>query len=170
MSDARQTGRHAVRSVVHMFNITAMDASTADRLRAAALVVRIADESPGYPCRQCLRDADVGEELVLVSYDPFEGFGEHSPYRSASPVFLHRDDCSTRLDTAAVPEQLARRRLSLRTFDADAMMLDGRVVDGAELGAALDELLSVGSVDRIHVHNAGPGCFAAIATATPGQV
>ena len=83
-----------------MFTISPIDARTADRLRAAATVVRVADESPGYPCRQCLRDAEVGEELVLVSYDPFEGFGEHSPYRSASPIFLHRDDCGGRLDTA----------------------------------------------------------------------
>lgn len=148
-----------------MFTISAMDAITADRLRATATVVRVADESPGYPCRQCLRDADVGEELVLVSYDPFEGFGEHSPYRSASPVFLHRHDCGARLDAARLPDQLTRRRLSLRAFDTDAMMLDGRVVDGADLGPALDELLSVAGVDRIHVHNAGPGCFAAVATA-----
>lgn len=151
-----------------MFTITPIDARTADRLRAAAVVVRIADESPGYPCRQCLRDAAVGEELVLVSYDPFEGYGEHSPYRSASPIFLHRDDCSARIDPAAVPDQLRRRRLSLRAFDTEAMMLDGRVVDGVDLGAALDELLSDASVDRIHVHNAGPGCFAAVVTAVPG--
>ena len=32
---------------------------------------RVADESPGYPCRQCLRDADVGEELVVFAWaDP----------------------------------------------------------------------------------------------------
>jgi hypothetical protein len=150
-----------------MFTISPIDARTADRLRATSSVVRIADESRGYPCRQCLRDADVGEELVLVSYDPFEGFGEHSPYRSASPVFLHRRDCSARLDIARLPDQLTRRRLSLRAFDTDAMMLDGRVVEGADLAAALDDLLSVDGVDRVHVHNAGPGCFAAIAIAMP---
>ncbi len=150
-----------------MFSIAPIEATTATRLRATATIMRVADESPGYPCRQCLRDAELGEELVLVSYDPFEGFGEHSPYRSASPVFLHRHDCRQRLDTARLPDQLTHRRLSLRAFDVEAMMLDGRVVDGADLAAALDELLSVDGVDRIHVHNAGPGCFAAIATATP---
>jgi Protein of unknown function (DUF1203) len=151
-----------------MFTITPIDARTADRLRAAAVVVRIADESPGYPCRQCLRDAEVGDELVLVSHDPFEDFGGQSPYRGASPIFLHRDDCSLRVDPATVPDQLSRRRLSLRAFDTEAMMLDGRVVDGADLGAVLDELLAVDEVERIHVHNAGPGCFAAVVTAVPG--
>lgn len=150
-----------------MFTISPIDARTADRLRAAASVVSVADESPGYPCRQCLRDAEVGEELVLVSYDPFEGFGEHSPYRSASPIFLHRHDCSGGLDAATLPDQLTRRRLSLRAFDNDAMMLDGRVVDGADLAGALDELLRFEGVDRVHVHNAGRGCFAAVATSVP---
>ena len=102
-----------------------------------------------------------------MSYDPFEGFGEHSPYRSASPIFLHRHDCSGRLDAARLPDQLTRRRLSLRAFDTEAMMLDGRVVDGSDLAAALDELLRVDGVDRVHVHNAGPGCFAAVATTAP---
>jgi hypothetical protein len=161
MSDARQTHAGSFRSVVGMFTISPLDADTADRLRATATIVRVADEAPGYPCRQCLRDADLGEELVLVSYDPFDEFGDGSPYRSASPVFLHRHDCSGRLDRSSVPDQLTRRRLSVRAFDAEAMMLDGRVVDGADLGATIDELFATDGVERLHVHNAGRGCFAA---------
>jgi Protein of unknown function (DUF1203) len=143
-----------------MFTIEAVPAHVAERLRAGATVVRVADESPGYPCRQCLRDAELNEELVLVSYDPFD---TNSPYRCPGPIFLHREDCGDRLDPSAVPDQLARRRLSLRTFDGAAMMLDGRVVDGADLAAALDQLLVLPGADRVHIHNAGPGCFAATA-------
>lgn len=146
-----------------MFTIEALPADVAARLRADATVVRVADESPGYPCRQCMRDAEVGEEMVLVSYDPFAGFVDDSPYRSASPIFLHRDDCSDRRDPDTVPTQLARRRLSVRTFDGAAMMLDGRVVDGTELAATLGELLAMPGAVRTHIHNAGPGCFAAVA-------
>ena len=146
-----------------MFTIEAVPAAVADRLRAGATVVRVADESPGYPCRQCLRDAEVGEELVLVSYDPFDA---DSPYRSAGPIFLHRHDCRERLDPSAVPAQLTRRRLSVRTFDRAAMMLDGRVVDGADLAATLDAVLGLPGAERAHIHNAGPGCFAAIAVPT----
>ena len=143
------------------FTISPIDADTAGRLRASATVVRVADATPGYPCRQCLRDADVGEELVLVSYDPFEGFGERSPYRSASPVFLHRHDCSDQLDRSRIPDQLARRHLSVRAFDSGAMMLDGKVIDGADLAATISALFAIDGVARVHVHNAGPGCFAA---------
>lgn len=143
-----------------MSTIEAIPSEIAARLRADATVVRVVDASPGYPCRQCLRDAEVGDEVVLVSYDPFD---TDTPYRSASPIFLHRDDCSDRVDTAMVPDQLARRRLSVRTFDDAAMMLDGRVVDGAELAETLEELFAIPGAERVHIHNAGPGCFAAVA-------
>lgn len=147
------------------FTITPLDRETADRLRAAATVMRVADDA-GYPCRQCLRDADIGDELVLVAHDPFAGFGdESSPYRCTSPIYLHRDDCSDRRDGSAVPDQLARRGLSLRTYDAAAMMLDGRVVEGADLADALAEILALPGAERVHIHNAGAGCFAALATA-----
>lgn len=145
------------------FRITPLPAADAARLRREATVVRVADESPGYPCRACLRDAALGDELVLVSYDPFAGWeaATTSPYHSAGPVYLHHRDCSADVDPARLPVQLTSRRLSLRAYDAAAMMLDGRVIDGTDLSGALDELSALPGVDRIHVHNAGPGCFAA---------
>jgi hypothetical protein len=145
------------------FRIAPLPAAEADRLRRGATIVRVADESPGYPCRACLRDAAIGDELVLVSYDPFAGWtaAEGSPYHSAGPIFLHRSDCSGDVDPSPLPDQLTRRRLSVRAYDSTAMMLDGRVTDGAELSNALVELSALPGVDRIHVHNAGPGCFAA---------
>jgi hypothetical protein len=146
-----------------MFTIEALPADVAARLRADATIVRVADKSPGFPCRQCLRDAEVGEELVLVAYDPFDGLGDDSPYRAPGAIFLHRDDCSAELDRSTVPDQLVRRQLSLRTFDAAAMMLDGRVVEGHDLADALDEVLGLPGAERAHIHNAGAGCFAAVA-------
>jgi hypothetical protein len=145
------------------FRILPLPAADADRLRRDATIVRLADESPGFPCRACLCDAAIGDELVLVSYDPFAGWdaATTSPYHSAGPVYLHRRDCSSDLDAAPLPAQLTSRRLSVRAYDAAAMMLDGRVVHGSELSTALDELSTLPGVDRIHVHNAGAGCFAA---------
>ncbi len=139
--------------------------ATAARLREGAVHRLVADTSPGYPCRQCLRDAEVGDELVLVSHDPFEA---DSPYRAASPIFLHATPCTPAVDDGVVPEQLAQRQLSVRGFDADAMLVDARLVDGAALAAALEEVFALPAVDVVHVHNAGAGCFAARATRAPG--
>lgn len=147
------------------FEIRPLPADVADRLRSIATVVQTADATPGFPCRQCLRDAEVGDEVVLVSFDPFDGWpaAEASPYRSASPIYLHRRDCSARLDPNPIPRQLAERRLSVRAFDAAAMMSGAELVDGGDLSATLTRLLADPAVHRVHVHNAGAGCFAASA-------
>jgi hypothetical protein len=112
--------------------VTGIDSSVADELRARGGINYVADEQPGFPCRQCLRDAEIGDEMILVSHDPFTGW---SPYRSASPIFLHRWPCAPSPDDAQLPEQLTRRRLSVRAFDMSEMMLDAALIDGADLGA-----------------------------------
>lgn len=150
------------------FRIVPLPADHAAGLRDAASPadLRVADESPGYPCRRCLRDASIGDELILVAYDQFGRHGpglDRSPYVGAGPVFIHRHDCGDDIDPDEVPVQLTRRQLSVRAFDGGAMMLDGRVVDGRELRTVLDELGSRPDVSWVHVHNAGPGCFAAAA-------
>lgn len=137
--------------------LAGIDPADADRLRAAGGIGYIADEQPGFPCRQCLRDAEIGDEMILVSYDPFAA---SSPYRSASPIFLHRHPC-TPADTTDVPEQLTRRTLSVRGFDAAEMMLDAALVDGSDLPATIDRLLDNPGIDHLHIHNEPRGCWAA---------
>ncbi|MCU1395448.1 MAG: hypothetical protein JWM34_3876 [Ilumatobacteraceae bacterium] len=134
-----------------------IDADTADALRARGGVAYTADSFPGYPCRQCLRDADIGDELLLVSHDPFT---LDSPYRSASPIFLHRDACTPDDSTGELPEQLTRRQLSVRSFDDEAMMIDAAVIDGTDLDATICRFFDDPASARIHVHNASRGCWA----------
>ena len=130
--------------------------SEADRLRKAGGDIYIADSVPGYPCRQCLCDAEIGEELILVSYDPFL---TESPYRSASPIFLHRSSCEP-AGGAELPLQLTRRQLSVRSFDAAEVMIDAEVIDGAGLDAALNRFFGSDETARVRIHNAGRGCWA----------
>ena len=137
--------------------ISGLDPSTADELRVRGGIGYGTDEHPGFPCRQCLRDAEIGEAMILVSHDPFTAT---SPYRSASPIFLHRLPC-TPDDSAELPEQLAVRRLSVRAFDASAMMLDAALIDGRQLPTTIEQLLANPAVDHLHVHNEPRGCFAA---------
>ena len=143
------------------FTLVAIDPQVADRLRAAGGEIYVADAKPSYPCRQCLLDAEIGEELILVSYDPFEESGSASPYRSASPIFLHREPCTPYRPEPSLPEQLTCRTLSVRAFDADEMMLDAAIIEGASLAETIDALLGNTEVHHLHVHNASRGCFAA---------
>ncbi len=110
------------------------------------------------PCRRCLRNAEEGEPLVLAPYDPFT---VRSPYAGEGPVFVHADGCepfSARL--GAVSEQVAGRLLSFRAYDGDAMLTDTRVRPGERFAETVAELLGSGEAAFLHVHFAGPGCFA----------
>lgn len=142
----------------HPFAVVGLDPTEADRLRRVGGPSYIADSHPGYPCRQCLRDAQVGEELILVSHDPFD---TTSPYRSASPIFLHRQACTPDGDATILPTQLTSRLLSVRGFDDAAMMLDAAVIDGVELDATVQRMFGDDAIEVLHVHNAVRGCFAA---------
>ena len=140
------------------FRITPIEPSVADTLRARGGPVHVADQKPGYPCRRCLRDAEVGEEVVLVSHDPFL---TDSPYRSASPIFLHRYSCDPPAESDELPFQLTGRQLSVRSFDRAEMMIDAAVIDGHDLRDTIERFFRAEAAHRIDVHNATRGCWAA---------
>ncbi|OHV35307.1 MULTISPECIES: DUF1203 domain-containing protein [Pseudofrankia] len=146
-------------AITTAYRLRPIDPDDADRLRAEHpdAPVYAVDAHPGYPCRQCLRDAAVGEEVILVSHDPFTA---DSPYRSASPIFLHRAPCEPPSDLHALPAQLAGRQLSVRAFDGDAVMIDAAVIAGTDLPGTLDRFFALEACDHVHVHNASRGCWA----------
>ena len=110
------------------------------------------------PCRRCLRDSEAGEALVLAAYDPFS---VRSPYAGEGPVFVHAGGCEPFASApGAVSEQVDGRVLSLRAYDAEAMMTSAEVLGGERFADRASELLDDASVAFLHVHFAGPGCFA----------
>jgi hypothetical protein len=60
-----------------------------------------------------------------------------------------------------VPETLAKRPLSLRLYDRRNMMIDGRVIDGAELADHLTRAFDNPALDHVHIHFAPRGCYLA---------
>lgn len=115
----------------------------------------VADEPNSYPCRRCLQDADPGEAMLLLGYDPFLGA---SPYAGRGPIYVHERDCAP-FEGDAIPAQLTRRLLSVRAYDERHMLVDAEVIEGSVLGDAAKRLLD--GAAYLHVHNARPGCFAA---------
>lgn len=116
------------------------------------------DEPNSYPCRRCLTDAEVGEQALLISYDPFLA---DSVYRGEGPIFIHAENCKAFGGEPAVPEQLRSRLLSLRAYDGHQMMSASEVIEGRDLEVTVDRLFADETVAFIHAHNARPGCFAA---------
>lgn len=116
----------------------------------------IADEQPGFPDRIEMRDASVGEKLLLLNHvcQPAE-----TPYRASHAIFI-REGAETAYDRADdVPEVMRTRLLSLRAYDAEGMMLDADVVDGKGIEPVIATLFASHRVAYIHAHNAKRGCY-----------
>jgi hypothetical protein len=129
-----------------------------DALAAHGAVRMTATAKTGYPCRVTLEDAEPGESLLLLNY---EHLPEETPYRSRHAIFVREGAGDAAEFTGAVPEQLAIRLLSVQAYDAQHMMTDADVVEGAELEPLIARFLADPAVDYLHVHNARRGCFAA---------
>jgi hypothetical protein len=119
----------------------------------------IADEKPGFPCRVTLADAEPGESLLLLNYHHLAE--ESSPYRAKGPIFVRETAKTGRVVVDAVPDYLARRLLSIRAYDKEAIMLEADVVDGSELTPMIDKMFAIDGVDYLHAHFARRGCYAA---------
>ncbi len=118
----------------------------------------IAANKPGFPCRVSLGDADPGERVLLVNY---EHQPVHSPYRAKGPIFV-RENAVSAYDASDVPPVLRTRLLSLRAYDADGMIVEADVVDGAETETLLARLFARPDTAYVHIHYAKRGCFAAL--------
>jgi hypothetical protein len=127
-------------------------------LAAQEIVRRTADaREPGYPCRVSLTDSRAGDTLLLVNY---EHHPVASPYRMRFAVYVRAGE--ERYDRVGeVPEQLRKRQLAVRAFDANAMMVGWELSDGRELEGAIERLFGRPEAAYLHVHYAAPGCYAA---------
>lgn len=131
-------------------------ALTDKELAAQGAIRRLADGS-GFPCRISLTDAEPGQPLLLVNY---EHHPVASPYRMRFAVYVREGE--THFDRVnEVPEQLRRRFLAVRAFDANAMMVGYELAEGRALEAAIRRQLADPRAAYLHLHFAAPGCYAA---------
>jgi hypothetical protein len=129
-----------------------------EALKTHGAMRRIADaREPGYPCRVSLTDSNPGDELILVNYEHHQ---VASPYRMRFAIYVRRGD-ETFNATDEVPEQLRKRTLAVRAFDADGMMVGHELTGGDKLEAAIAKLFADPHAGYLHIHFASPGCYAA---------
>lgn len=150
------------------FQISALDprqfshlfGQSADALANQGIQRMVLESNPGYPCRVSLRDADVGETVLLLNYEhqPVPG-----PYRSSHAIFVQEHAEQAMPKKNEVPQVFRNRLLSLRSFDASGTMVDADVVDGDRLETLIEHLLENESAEYAHIHNARRGCYAGLA-------
>jgi hypothetical protein len=119
----------------------------------------VAHESPGFPDRIEMRDARVGESLILVNH---EHLPVATPYRSSHAVFVLEGAQETYDRIDDIPEVLSRRLLSLRGFSKDGMLLHADVLEGKTLRHAISAFFDKPGIAYLHAHNARQGCYAGL--------
>ena len=148
----------------HPFRIVALPAEPFAPLFGlddAALAARgmrrcVADHPLKYPCRVSLRNAAVGEEVLLLS---FEHHATASPYRASGPIFVRRGAVSADFAVDEVPAQFRPKRLSVRAYDRDGDLIHADVTSGDALEACVAAMLEIPAVAALHLHHAGHGCY-----------
>lgn len=114
------------------------------------------DEKPGFPCRVSLADAEVGEEVLLVHFTHHD---VDSPYRASGPIFVRMHAATARPAVNEVPAMLRSRLLSIRGYDAAAMLITSEIGEGRDLEEHIERAFLDPRVEYLHLHNARPGCY-----------
>ena len=118
----------------------------------------VVDTKPGYPDRIEVRDAELGEAVILLNYI-------HQPadnaYHASHAIFV-REGAETAYDrTNEIPDAMRLRQMSLRAFDADHLMVDADLATGHEIADVIERLFADPRGSYIHAHYAKRGCYAA---------
>jgi len=116
----------------------------------------------GEPCRDVLRRATAGEELILASFTPFSKAG---PYKEYGPIFVlaHAADAVIRRDAlpqAGGPTDYLREQFVIRAYSADEEILDAALVKAPELATNVDRFFASPETAFLHVRFPTYGCFA----------
>jgi hypothetical protein len=151
-----------------MFRLTGLDPTPFEslfalsdaQLRERGIQRRRADAAFGYPCRVSLEDALEGEQMLLL---PWRHHDVDSPYQASGPIYVRRGARRAQPPPGHVPDYVRRRLISLRAYDAAALMVTAEVTEGAGVAARLAELFRDERVGYVHLHNARPGCYSCAA-------
>ncbi len=128
-------------------------------LQAKGVLRCQADACPGYPDRVEMRDAAIGEPMLLLNHthQPAD-----TPFRASHAIYV-REGADRAYDARdEVPAVLRVRLISLRGFDSAHMMVQAGAVDGAALTELVEQMFAYPTVAYLHAHYAKPGCFAAL--------
>jgi len=128
-----------------------------EELSARGVQLVTVDAAPGYPCRVSLADAEIGEQVFLLTF-PFHDTS--SPYRATGPIFVRPGVEVAEIPPGEIPDELlAPRDLSLRAYDDTGTLIGASLTPGTEAREALLRLIEESRPQYVHIHNAATGCY-----------
>ena len=126
------------------------------QLAGSGIRVIQVDAKPGFPCRVCLCDAEIGESVLALCH---VHHATDSPYRASGPIFIRYAATPSTPAINEVPAMLRHRSLSLRGYDRNALMVHADTAPGERIGAHIAQAFNDTRVAYLHIHNAAAGCY-----------
>lgn len=112
----------------------------------------------GEPCRDVLRRARPGEELILASFSPFTAAG---PYHEYGPVYILANPSEEQIARDGFPRDgYFRERLVLRAYSHEESIVDAAMITADEAEETAARFLSQENVAFVHARFPVYGCFA----------
>src|SRR5882762_6103055 len=107
----------------------------------------------GEPCRDVLRRAKAGEELILASFTPFSKPG---PYKEYGPIFVLADDTGEatrreRLPPAGSEHDYLREQFVIRAYSDAEEILDAEMVKAPDIGTTVGRFFDRADTAFLHV-------------------
>ncbi|MGH9365251.1 MAG: DUF1203 domain-containing protein [Thermoanaerobaculia bacterium] len=118
------------------------------------------------PCRDVLRRAAPGEQLILASFSPFVAEG---PYHEYGPVFVLANPSGETVRRDVLPlhpapgssmEPYLREQFVLRAYSKDESIVGAEMVTAETVSEVLDRFLGSPEVAFVHARFPLYGCFA----------
>lgn len=123
--------------------------------------VRYVTAAGGEPCRDVLRRARPGEELILASHSPFSKPG---PYREFGPIFVLAKESGEEVRRdglqAGSETDYLRGQFVIRAYSAEESIVDAALVDAAGAQDVVERFFARGDVAFLHARFPAYGCFA----------
>src|SRR5678815_3257301 len=102
---------------MHAFRLVGLDPAEFEplfelpdgELAKLGAVRRVADSTPGFPCRISLEDARAGDELLLL---PYVHQPAASPYHASGPIYVRRGSRQRIMPAGEVPDYVRTRLMS----------------------------------------------------------
>jgi hypothetical protein len=133
-------------------------AATARRMAASGApdhAMVVANSPDGFPCRHCLRYAQLGERMILF---PYAAIPAGHPYSESGPIFVHAEPCERYGTTDEFPANLRQGRV-MRAYNSNYDMIDAEVVNGSEPEAVIENLLEKPETAFVDARSVTRGCY-----------
>jgi hypothetical protein len=156
------------RRVLSCMNVTvaALPAAFLERVRNEGIddlgqPVKRVVAAGGEPCRDVLRRAEPGEELILASFSPFAKIG---PYREFGPVFVLANASEEEVARDRFPqsggERYLRDQFVIRAYSPNEEIVDAAFTTPATADETIEGFLGREDTAFLHVRFPTYGCFA----------